>query len=365
MSEIFDKIIFGNSLLAYLLCAGSILAGMAGLWVLKVIIIKALIKWTEKTETKIDDFVILSIQKYLLPLLYYALTFSAVSLLHVHSLVTKGLSVLGAVVLTVVGILFVRDLVFFIIFDVYLKKHPAGEDLSNRFRAMMPALSVLIWVGGFIFLLDNLGFKISTIITGLGIGGVAVALAASTILGELFSYFSIMLDRPFVIGDFVVIGEFMGTVEKIGIKSTWLRSLGGERLIFSNKDLTDSRIRNFKKMEQRRALFKIGVTYDTPIEKLKEIPDTLKKIIQKIPGTVFDRAHFASFADFSLGFEVVYYVLSSDYNKYMDIQQAINFSIAEEFSKRKIEFALPTQTLHVESFPANGNKTEILGAKQS
>jgi len=363
MAELLQRVYFGNTVLAYLICLGTILGGMAGLWVLKVIIIRQLMKWAAKTETLIDDFIIDSINKFAVPLLYFFVFQFALLSLHLHPSLARALSMMGAVVLTVVGILFIRDLVRFVIFDFYLKKLSYGSDLSNRFHAMMPALTVIIWGTGVIFLLDNLGFKISAIITGLGIGGVAVALAASAVLGDLFSYFSIMMDRPFVIGDFIVMGDYMGTVERIGIKSTRVRSIGGELVIVSNKDLTDSRIRNFQKMQQRRVLFKIGVTYDTPVEKLKEVPEIVKKIIQKTPDTRFDRAHFATFDDSSLGFEIVYFVLSSDYNKYMDIHQGINFAIKDEFDKRKIEFAFPTQTLHVGSLPANGNKTILSGVK--
>ncbi|MCK4428221.1 MAG: mechanosensitive ion channel family protein, partial [candidate division Zixibacteria bacterium] len=192
------------------------------------------------------------------------------------------------------------------------------------------------------------GFKISTVIAGLGIGGIAVALAAQAILGDLFSYFSILFDRPFEVGDFIILDDYLGTIEHIGIKTTRVRSLGGEQLVFSNADLTNSRLRNYKRMAKRRVVFKLGVTYQTTLEQVKEIPTIIKNIIQNITDTVFDRAHFSSYGDFSLVFETVYYVLSRDYNKYMNIQQEINFAIKEEFEKRGIEFAYPTQTLFLE-----------------
>ncbi len=359
-----NQVVFGNTLNAYLICIGVILGGISGLWVLKVIVIRQLMKWAAKTENHWDDFIIDSIGKYLVPLLYFTIIQLSFAGLRLHPIIPKVLSLLTAVVVTLVGILFVKALVQFIVFDFYLSKHPYGPDLKNRFNAVMPALTIIIWLTGTIFLLDNLGFKISAIITGLGIGGVAVALAASTILSELFSYFSIMLDRPFVIGDFIVIGDLMGTVEKIGIKTTRVRSLGGELLVISNKDLTDSHIRNFQKMEKRRVLFRLGVTYDTPIARLKEIPGIIKSIITKISDVQFDRAHFANFGDFSLNFEVVYFVLHADYNKYMDVQETINLNIADEFAKRKIEFAFPTQTLHVGSVPNIGVAT-MTGATAS
>jgi len=196
--------------------------------------------------------------------------------------------------------------------------------------------------------LENFGVNITTFITGLGVGGVAVALAVQNILGDLFASLSIVLDKPFVIGDSLAVGEFQGTVEHVGLKTTRLRSLGGEQLIFSNGELTKSRMRNYGRMAERRVVFKIGVTYDTPREKLAQIPAWIKQIITEQPQTRVDRSHFAAYGDFALTFETVYYVLSPDYNTYMDIQQTINLKIHERFEKEGIEFAFPTQTLILE-----------------
>jgi small-conductance mechanosensitive channel len=198
-----------------------------------------------------------------------------------------------------------------------------------------------------IFLLDNLGFKIATVVAGLGIGGVAVALAGQAILKDLFGYFAILFDQPFEIGDVVAVGDKMGTVEKVGVKTTRLKSIGGEQLIFSNADITDSRVQNFKRMARRRVVTQLGVTYDTPAAKLKKIPDLVRGIIDPIDDVDFDRAHFASFGDFSLVFEVVYFVHGNDYTKYMDIQEEINIRLYEVFAKQKIEFAYPTQTVYL------------------
>jgi len=206
----------------------------------------------------------------------------------------------------------------------------------------------IIWVVGFVFLLDNLGFEISAVIAGLGIGGIAIALAAQAILGDLFSYFVIFFDRPFEIGDFVNLGgEFVGTIEYIGIKTTRIRSLSGEQIVASNTDLTNSRVRNFKRMERRRVVFKLGVIYQTTAEQLEEIPKIVREIIESKEDTVFDRGHFAAYGDFSLNFEFVYFIIGPDYVKYMDTQQKINMEIYRTFENKGIEFAYPTQTLFV------------------
>ena len=198
-----------------------------------------------------------------------------------------------------------------------------------------------------LLILENVGVDVTALIAGLGVGGIAVALAAQNILGDLFSSMSIVLDKPFVLGDFIIVGDMMGTVEKIGLKTTRVRSLSGEQLIFSNSDLLGSRIRNFKRMQERRIVFSIGVAYDTPAEKLTAIPGMLRAAVEAQEPVRFDRAHFAKFGDSALIYEVVYFVLKPDYNLSMDIQQAINLRLFREFADRQIEFAFPTQTLHL------------------
>jgi small-conductance mechanosensitive channel len=261
--------------------------------------------------------------------------------------VARALDVAAIIVLTYL-IVHLIILIINYIFETYSRKQSIDESRRHNFKGILTIVKVIIWGAGITFLLDNLGFKISAVIAGLGIGGIAVALAAQTILGDLFSYFVIFFDRPFEVGDFIIVGDYMGSIEYIGIKTTRVRSLGGEQLVFSNTDLTNSRIRNYKRMEKRRVLFSLGVVYQTSTEQIKEVPGIIKQAIENVDGTIFDRAHFSSYGDFSLNFEIVYYVLSGDYNKYMDIQQEINFQIKEEFEKRDIEFAYPTQTLFME-----------------
>jgi small-conductance mechanosensitive channel len=209
-------------------------------------------------------------------------------------------------------------------------------------------LRLVVWVAVLLVMLDNLGVNITALVAGLGVGGIAVALAAQNILGDLFASLSIVLDKPFVVGDFLVIGEFLGTAEHVGLKTTRVRSLSGEQLIFANADLLNSRIRNYGRMFERRIVFSIGVTYQTPADKLKRIPTMIRTAIENQEPVRFDRAHFQSFGDSALLFETVYYVLSPDYNKYMDIQQNINLTLYEQFAAEGIEFAYPTQTVFVE-----------------
>ena len=216
---------------------------------------------------------------------------------------------------------------------------------------------LVLWSVIALLILGNLGFDITGLVAGLGIGGIAVALAAQNILGDLFASLSIALDKPFLIGDFIIVGDKMGTVEHIGIKTTRVRSLGGEQIIFSNTDLLNNAIRNYKRMLERRVVFSFGVVYETEKEKLAQIPAMVRRIVEAQAKSRFDRAHFKEFGDFALIYEIVYYVLSPDYNEYMDTQQAINLALFGQLQEAGIGFAYPTQQLYVKASWAGGVPT--------
>ncbi len=344
MTDILEKVFWGNRVLDYLVCLVILIVGIIVIKVFKAIVVGRIKKWAERTAAVFDDFLIKVFKKNLIPLLYFGIFYLAARSLTLHATVSKIIDVLGIVLLTILAVRFLSSIIEFIIQEYWIKK-TKDEKSERSIKAILPAVKVVIWCVAVVFLLDNLGFRISTVVAGLGIGGIAVALAAQAVLGDLFSYFAILLDRPFEVGDFIIIGEYLGSIEHIGIKTTRIRSLSGEQLVFSNTDLTNARVRNYKRMEKRRVVFKLGVTYQTSRERLKEIPEIITNIIKNVDDAIFDRAHFSSYGDFSLIFEVVYYVMSGDYNKYMDIQQRINLAISEEFEKRGIEFAYPTQTL--------------------
>jgi len=223
-----------------------------------------------------------------------------------------------------------------------------GED-ATTLDALGLIGKIALWVILLLIILDNLNVEISSLVASLGIGGIAVALALQNILGDLFASLSITFDKPFAIGDFVVVDDFEGNVEDIGLKSTRIRSLSGEVLIFSNTDLLNSRIRNYKRLEKRRISFNVGVIYGTPVEKLQKIPGMIEGIISPLENVEFDRTHFKTLGDFSLDFSVVYHVLDPAYAAYLDVQQAINLKIYQRFEEEGIEFAYPTQTVMLES----------------
>jgi len=344
--NILAKVLWSNTVLDYLIAILIFIALACVIKIFQHTILKVLKKWAEKTSTALDDFFIGLIQRVLLPLAYFGALYLSINSLTLQSTLKKVIDVLGIALIT----LFTARLLTVLVgygFKVYWIKRGKDVVLERSLNGILRVIKAVIWGLAIVFFLDNIGFKISTVIAGLGIGGIAVGLAAQAILKDLFSYFSILFDRPFEVGDFIIIGDFLGTVEYIGAKTTRIRSLGGEQLIFSNTDLTDSRVRNYKRMDKRRVVFKLGVTYQTSLEQLKEIPKVIENIVKNVKDTIFDRAHFFSYGDFSLIFEVVYYVIGSDYNKYMDIQQEINLAIKEAFQKRKIEFAYPTQTLYL------------------
>ena len=207
----------------------------------------------------------------------------------------------------------------------------------------------MLWVMLALVALNRLGFDVTALITGLGVGGIAIALAVQNVLGDLFAALAIVIDKPFVVGDSITVDTMTGTVEHVGLKTTRLRSVNGEQLIFSNADLLKSRIRNFKRMEERRVLFLISVTYDTPPDTVERIPTMLREAVESQKQVRFDRSHFVSYGDSSLNFETVYFVTTADYLTYADINQAVNLAIYRRFAAEKIDFAYPTRTLFVRS----------------
>ena len=238
--------------------------------------------------------------------------------------------------------------------NAYLQVHlqrRLTEDAAGA--TTMTALGYVIRLVFYVVLilvaLDNLGIEIGALVTTLGIGGVAIALALQTVLGDLFGSLSIALDKPFVLGDFIVVGDMSGTVEHIGLKTTRVRSLTGEQLVLSNGDLLQTRIRNYQRMNERRVVLTLGVTYQTGRALLQAIPELLAETVRGQADTRFDRAHFNAYGPYSIDFELVYYVNSSDYNRHMDIKQAILLDIHEQFERAGIEFAYPTQTVLVSS----------------
>jgi small-conductance mechanosensitive channel len=221
-----------------------------------------------------------------------------------------------------------------------------GERDSGTIAAGMTFVARLaIWAIVFLLVLSNLGIEISALIAGLGVGGIAAALALQTLLADVFASLSMYFDRPFDIGDFVTIGEFLGTVEEIGLRTTRLRALSGEQIVYPNGELIKSQIRNYARMSERRILFRFGIEYNLAPEKVEMAARLPREVIESVDGVRFDRCHFATYGDYALEYEVVYYVLSPDYAVYMDRHHAINLGMYRRFRDEGIPFAFPTRTL--------------------
>ncbi len=304
-------------------------------------------QFAKKTKTTMDDTIVDLFKKtkfiFLLILSIYAGTF-VLNLTAAASIIINTAAVIALILQSALW-----GSAFISIWSKSYVKRKLEHDTSNAttISALSFIAKVTLWVVTFLLVLDNLGIDVTALIAGLGVGGIAVALAVQNILGDLLASLSIVLDKPFVIGDFIIVGDYLGSVEHIGLKTTRIRSLSGEQVIFSNNDLLQSRVRNYKRMLERRVVFTLGMTYDTPAEKVEAIPLMIKEVVQKQSDTRFDRAHFKEYGDFALVFEVVYIVLSPDYNVYMDIQQAINVAIMRKFNDEGIQFAYPTQTLYI------------------
>ncbi|GAB2976537.1 hypothetical protein GCM10027049_09260 [Mucilaginibacter puniceus] len=325
---------------------GILIASFIAIVIFKKIVLIRLRKWSAQTVNTFDDFLIATIEKSVIPLLYITVVNFAIKVLVLPAVLTNIIDVAFLFAVTYFILQIISAVIKNFVFS-FLEKQEDSETKEKQVKGMLIIINVVIWLLGILFLISNLGYNVTTIITGLGIGGIAIALAAQTILGDLFSYFIIFFDQPFEIGDFIIVEEKMGVIEYVGIKTTRLRTLSGEQLICSNTYLTSTPVHNYKRMEQRRIVFNIGVVYQTPYEQLKQIPEMINDIIRSKADVRFDRGHFSGFGDSSLDFEFVFYVESREYNFYMDRQQEIYFDIFAAFAARGIEFAYPTRTLWV------------------
>ncbi|MFQ5406164.1 MAG: mechanosensitive ion channel family protein [Candidatus Micrarchaeia archaeon] len=347
-SELFNWTFAGNTGTEYATALAIFVTLTVVMHLFKFTIIETLKKLAEKTHTDFDDVLIAVVDSIRWGFyLFFALYFS-IKWLTVPQWLTDSLNVALLVVLAYYAVKATQEIITFYekrTIKKRLKKDKNDDTTKVTTIAMFARWS--LWFVAALLLMSNLGYDITALIAGLGIGGLAVALAAQNVLSDIFASFSIYFDKPFRVGDFIILGNDKGIVKKIGIKTTRLTTLQGEELIVSNQELTGTRIHNYKKMKKRRIVFTLGVTYDTPVKKLEKIPLLIKKAVGNMKLATPDRIHFKSFGDFSLNFEVVYFLDSPDYAVYMDTQQKINLEIKRAFEKEKIEMAFPTQTVHV------------------
>jgi small-conductance mechanosensitive channel len=313
-------------------------------WIIYHIFERYFTRWAEKTKTKLDDEILRNIKKPIYFLVILIGIYFSLELLTILEDYSETL-VFIFTILEILLITFIITRVVNVIIAWYAERRSERKMSEHILFVLKRIVNAIIFLFAFLIILYVLQIDLSGIVIGLGVGGIAIAFALQNVLSDIFSAFSIYFDRPFEIGDFIVIGEYSGTVKKIGMKSTRVKLLQGEELVLANSVLTTTNVRNFKKMRKRRIRFNFGITYDTSSKKLKKIPKMVSNIIEKNELTNVDRIHFKEFGDFSLNFEVIYYINSKDYAKYMDVQQEINFAIKEAFEKEGIEMAYPTQTI--------------------
>jgi small-conductance mechanosensitive channel len=354
MKSSLERIYWNNTVLDYLYVAGAILLTWLILQIFKRWIFSAIRRLTGRTNSQYDDVLISSVERFVLPYVYILINVVIIKQLNLTPRIVQVLNV----AMTVVTVYFAARVFNHVLHSslkVYMERREEGPARMQQLNGILVVIKVVVWIVGFLFLLDNVGYNVTTVIAGLGVGGIAIALAAQNILSDLFSYFVIFFDKPFEVGDFISMGTASGTVEYIGIKTSRLRSLGGEQLIIPNAELVKSTLYNFKRQQQRRVVLNIKVMYDTTPESLKEIPAILTDAISSKENVKFDRAHLQGLADHFINFEAVYTVLTADYNLHMDTQQAILTDILISFRKKGIEFAMPTQRVY-----SNEGKEEII-----
>lgn len=350
-----DDVYFNNTLRDWVIAFSLVLGLLLLIRIFRTVIFRKIKTWTLSTESDVDDFAVRLVERSILPLVYLASVYAGLTYLEFRPRIEQVIKVAMLVAGTFFVLRLISAFIHFFLLRV-TRNHTNREGKEKQLRGILFVINAVVWILGLVFLLSNLGYNITAVITGLGVGGIAIALASQVVLGDLFSYFVIFFDRPFEIGDFIQVDDKSGTVEYIGIKSTRLRALSGEQLIFSNTNLTNSRIHNFKRMVTRRVQFSLGIVYDTPAEKLKRIPEMVKEIISSTPDLTFDRAHFSGYGDFALKYEFVYFVQTDNYNVYMDRQQSIYLRIFETFQKEGIGFAFPTQEVLVRMNATNGEQ---------
>lgn len=326
--------------LAFLLFQG------AGLFIKNVVLAK-LKSFAERTETDFDDALVGALASVRGWELAVVSAYLSARSLFLPGAVDKGLHLAVVLVTTFRAAMFLQALLRFSWRKATVSVHEGNPTSRSALSNLEYVLSGGVWVGAALFVLDNLGVNITTAVAGLGIGGIAVAMAAQQILGDLFSSFVIFMDKPFVVGDFIVVDGLSGTVENVGLKTTKVRSLSGEMLIFSNSDLTRSRIRNYQRLRERRIVWNLAIPYGTPRGKAAAVPEMIRAAFKGLEKVRFERAHLKGFGATALEYEAVYFVLSDDYELYMNLNERASLSLLERFEAEGVSFALPAQTVFV------------------
>jgi small-conductance mechanosensitive channel len=336
--------LYGNPLRAWLTAIAVLVGSVVVLLAARRVVIRRLERFAKATRTDFDDLVVDLLRRTRFYFIVLVALAAASLVLDLPGSVRQAVKVFAVLALCLQTITWGNGFIQFWV-ERYTRRSGADGKTQTTVTAFGYLARFLLWLVVLLLALDNFGINVTALVAGLGVTGVAVALAVQNILGDLLGALSIVVDKPFVVGDAIAVDQFQGTVENIGLKTTRLRSVSGEQIIISNADLLRSRIRNYKRLVERRVAFVTQVDYDTPPETVARIPGMLREFVLAQPLTRFDRSHFRGYGESALEFETVYYMLTDDYNKYMDAQQAINLAMLRRFRVEGIEFAFPTRTI--------------------
>jgi small-conductance mechanosensitive channel len=323
-----------------------IVGGVALTFLISFIFKKVLPRLAKRTRTDFDDFIFREITNLIFPLGSLAVLLLAEDKLQLPGGLNKPYEIVLTIAAAVVVIRLINRIGIRLLQSV--ARRSGREDIEQLIKTLFPLLKALTWILVSLIVLQSQGVKLAVVWGLLSAGGIGLGLALKEPAQELFAYLMILIDKPFSIGQFIAVDSVLATVERIGVRSTHLRSLRGEIVVINNSKLTTSNIQNFATMQQRRMIYSIGVTYQTSADQIKSIPTTIETIIKNTTHAIFDRCHFTGFGDFSLNFEIVYYIDNPNYTSALDIQQSINLSIMRQFEQQGIEFAFPSQTLYLE-----------------
>jgi small-conductance mechanosensitive channel len=338
----------GNTARDYLLSALTVAGGALAVWIFDKTVVRGLKRLARRTESTLDDFLFDTAEKFFLPALYVLAVWLGLKHLALAPGLVKALRAGVVILVAVQSVRFLSGFARQLLERQMLRRaeSPEAAELEMRsVRGILVFVNIVGWIMASILVMDNLGIKVSTFVAGLGIGGIAIALAAQAVLGDLFSYFVIFFDRPFQVGHSIKVGNFQGEVESIGIKTTRLRSLTGEMVVMSNKFLTDNQVQNFRMLQRRRALVTFDVDYDTTGDKLRAVPGVVRGIVESLPRATLERAHLKSFEESGLRFEVVFHVEAPEYGVFMDHLHEFNLRLKEALEARGIGFAFPTRVV--------------------
>lgn len=347
INEFLLKEIGSNEIREYLLAFLVVVAIVLITFLIRTIFVYRLRKIVTKSFSDLDDLILKAFDVLNWPLASIIGFNLAIRALTIPQSYLNIINVASSILILFFGIRLINNIVNYFANKMIIKlDSQKRESDSAVLKIISNFLGVVIWIIGGIMILENVGYDVSTLVAGVGVSSIAIAFALQNILSDIFASVSIFFDKPFKVGDFIKVDEDSGTVQKIGIKSSRIKTLDGEELVLPNQTITKSKIRNYVDLKKRRHLFSIGVTYETPNTKLKKIPTIIQKLIETNKFTEFDRVHFKKYSDFALEFEISYYVNKKSYKEFLDVVQEINIGIKEAFEKEKIDFAYPTHVTY-------------------